>query len=294
VTTLIGDRGRLDHRRSKRLRWAPARLLQYALLIVILAINVLPLIWIAISALKSDSEIVQYPPTGLPVHPTLQSFVELFTTTPFGQYMLNSAIVSTVTTGAVITLGMFAAFALARFDYRWIRGLGELSLFAYMVPSILLLVPLLRIMFFLHLDNSLWSLIIIYTTLTLPFALWTLRSYFQGVAAELEEAAMVDGCTRFGAFIRVVVPQAVPGLIATAIFTFNAAWSEFLFASTLMTSPDRLTISPGLLQILPSTGIIRWGLIMAACVAMVLPVLFLFLYGQRQLVETWGEGALRG
>lgn len=292
MTTIIRSRGHIRHHRrlSKRLHLAPARLLQYALLMVILAINVLPLIWIAITSLKSDIEIVQYPPTGLPQHPILQNFVELFTMTPFGRYMLNSAIVATATTAAVVALGMFAAFAIARFNFRWIRGLGELSLFAYMVPSILLLVPLLRVMFFLRLDNSLWSLIIIYTTLTLPFALWTLRSYFQGVAAELEEAAMVDGCTRFGAFIRVVVPQAFPGLISTAIFTFNAAWSEFLFASTLMTTTDRLTISPGLLQILPSTGIIRWGLIMAACVAMVLPLLILFMVGQRQLVETWGEG----
>jgi ABC-type glycerol-3-phosphate transport system permease component len=277
-----------------RIRLRPTRALQYLLMLGLLALNVLPLAWIAITSLKTDVEIVQYPPTILPAHVTLANFVELFTATLYGRYMLNSAFVATISTIVVVGLGMFAAYAFARFRFRLINVLGELSLFAYMVPSILLLVPLLRIMFVLQLDNNSWGLILIYSTLLLPFALWTLRSYFQGVAVELEEAAMVDGCTRFGAFLRVVVPQAVPGLIATAIFTFNASWSEFLFASTLLTSPDRLTISPGLLLLLPATGLIRWGLIMAAAIAMILPLLVLFIVGQRQLVETWGEGAVKG
>jgi len=284
--------GNVAHVRRPRLR--PTRFLQYALLVVITAINVLPLVWVGISSVKANSEILQYPPTFLPAHLTAENFVGLFTGSPFGKYMENSAVVALVTTAAVEVLGVFSAYAFVRFKFWFIRGIGELSLFAYMIPSILLLAPLLRIMFWLQLDNTLYSLMIIYTALFLPFALWILRSNFQGVSIELEEAAMVDGCTRFGAFLRVVLPQVVPGLIATAIFTFNASWSEFLFASVLISNPDRLTISPGLNLLIPVTAIVPFGLITAASVAMTIPIMILFIVANRQLVETWNAGAVKG
>jgi multiple sugar transport system permease protein len=194
----------------------------------------------------------------------------------------------------VVVLGTLGAYAVVRFKFPFVRWMGEASLAAYMVPSILLLVPLIQIMYAIHLDNNLLSLMLIYTTLLLPFGLWTLRSYFQGISVELEHAAMVDGCTRFGAFIRVVIPQAIPGMIASAIFTFNAAWGEYMFASTLITNPDSLTLSPGLLLLMPSHGIQQWGMMMAASIVMTLPLLVLFILFQRQLVETWGEGAVKG
>ncbi len=279
---------------SPRLRGDGSRLFLYVLLLLILAINDLPLLWVADTSLKPEGEVIAFPPTGLPSSPTLQNYVRLFTVSNFGRYMLHSAVVATVVTSAVVILGTFGAYALVRFPFRFVRWLGEASLLAYMIPSILLLVPLVRIMYFLHLDNHLTSLMIIYTALAVPFTLWTLRSYFYGVAVELEQAAMVDGCTRFGAFLRVVVPQAIPGMIAAAVFAFNASWGEFLFASTLITDPNALTLSPGLLILIPSHGIEQWGMLMAACVLMTLPLIVLFIVFQRQLVETWGEGAVKG
>ena len=279
-----------------RIRWRrlSTRTVLVALLLAIVAVNDLPLLGIVVTSIKPDNEIVTYPPTGLPTHPTLENFTRLFAISEFGHYFLNSALVAGVTTAAVVVLGTIGAYAIVRFDFPFVRWIGEASLAAYMVPSILLLVPLLQIMYALHLDNNLISLMLIYTTLLLPFGLWTLRSYFLGISVELEHAAMVDGCTRFGAFYRVVLPQAIPGMIASAIFTFNAAWGEYLFASTLMTSPDSLTLSPGMLLLMPSHGIQQWGMLMAASLLMTVPVLVLFVLFQRQLVEAWGAGAVKG
>jgi ABC-type glycerol-3-phosphate transport system permease component len=298
---MSGRLGRVGNSYSTAARASMAILLRkisfrtflYVMLIVVVGINDLPLAWMAITSIKPSNEIVIYPPGGLPNRPTFDNYVQLFTVSNFGHYMLNSAIVAGSTTVAVTVLGTFGAYALVRFNFASVRWLGEASLLAYMVPSILLLVPLLRIMYFLHLDDNLLSLVIIYTTLLLPFGLWTLRPYFQGVSIELEQAAMVDGCTRFGAFIRVVLPQGVPGVIASAIFTFNAAWGEYLFASTLLTTAKSLTLSPGLLMLFSSADIQGWGMLMAGCVFMTMPLVLLFIIFQRQLVEAWGEGAIK-
>jgi len=272
----------------------PFRVGQYALLAAVIVVADLPLAWILITALKPDTEIAAYPPTLIPAQVTLENFENLFRISKFGTYLVNSLIVASFTTVLTVVLGMFAAYAFTRFRFRFLRGLGEVSLFAYMVPPILILVPIAQIMTGLRLANNLLALVVLYTATLLPFALWVLRSYFHGITVELEQAAMIDGCTRFQAFIRVVVPQAIPGLIATAVFTFNAAWSEYLFASTLMTSPQSLTLSPGLALLMDQTGVYSWGVLMAASVIMTLPVIVLFIIAQKQLVSGFGEGAVKG
>lgn len=289
-----GSRGpRLAHQR-RRTRLGPFRLGQYGLLLVVLAVSDLPLLWIVLTAFKPDHEIIAFPPTIVPEQFTLENFQNLFLISPFSSYLTNSLTVAVATTVLTVVLGMFAAYSFTRFRFRFLRGVGELSLFAYMVPPILVLVPIAQILTGLRLSNNLLALIVLYTATLLPFALWVLRSYFHGITVELEQAAMVDGCTRFGAFIRVVVPQAVPGLISTAVFTFNAAWSEYLFASTLMTSPTSLTLSPGLALLLDQTGVYSWGVLMAGSVIVVAPVVVLFIIAQKQLVGGLGEGAVKG
>lgn len=273
---------------------SPARVGQYALLILIVAGMIAPLVWMVLSSLKPDQEIIAYPPTVMPESVTLQHYRNLFSISDFGVYLRNSALVASTTTIATLAVGLTAAYALSRFTFRFLRGLGEISLFAYMVPPILLLVPIARIVSNLGLANNLGALILLYTATLLPFALWILRSYINGIAIDLEQAAMVDGATRFQAFRHVVVPQAVPGVISTGVFTFNAAWSEYLFASTLMTSPDKTTLSPGLTRLLDQTGVYSWGLLMAGSVLVVVPVIALFIVVQRQLVSGMGEGALKG
>lgn len=279
--------------RSRR-AWRPLRVVQYALLLGVLAANDLPLVWIFATAFKPDTEIARYPPTILPHAPTLANFRNLFTISDFGAYLENSLIVSGVTTTATVAFGMLAAYSVSRFRFPFIRGLGEFALFAYLVPPILVVVPITQIVIRLHLADNLAALVVIYTAMLLPFALWVLRSYFRGITVDIEQAAMVDGCTRLGAFLRVVVPQAAPGLISTGLFTFNAAWSEYLFASVLLPSPDKRTLSPGLTLLMNQTGVYSWGLLMAGAVIVVLPVLLLFVIAQRSLIKGWGAGALAG
>lgn len=266
----------------------------YALMLFFVLLMASPLLWMFISSIKTNQESTAWPPTLLPQSPTFGAYRNLFDVSDFATYLRNSVIVSVVATLGVIVISLCAAYALSRFNFRLLRGLGEISLFAYMVPPILLLVPVARIVANLGLANNLFALVLLYTATQLPFGLWILRSYINGIAIDLEQAAMVDGATRFKAFRDVIVPQTLPGIISTAVFTFNACWSEYLFASTLMTSPSRLTLSPGLTLLLDQTAVYSWSMLMAGSVVVVLPVIVLFIIVQKGLVSGMGEGAVKG
>lgn len=279
---------------SQKTRRAIGRLGNYALMLFFVVLMASPLLWMFVSSIKTNQESTAWPPTLLPQSPTFDAYRDLFQISAFGTYLRNSVIVSVVATVAVIIISLCAAYALSRFSFRLLRGLSELSLFAYMVPPILLLVPVARIVTNLGLTNNLLALVLLYTATQLPFGLWILRSYINGIAIDLEQAAMVDGATRFMAFRHVVVPQTLPGIISTTVFTFNACWSEYLFASTLMTSPSRLTLSPGLTLLLDQTGVYSWSMLMAGSVVVALPVIVLFIIVQKGLVSGMGAGAIKG
>lgn len=283
------ERDPLTHRRM-----GVARVLQYAALVLVVLGSMVPLYWILVNAIRPDREIASYPPTFLPRSFTLQHFTDLFEVYGFQQYLVNSMVVSTTATAAALVLGVMAAYAMSRFRYRLVRSVGELSLLAYLLPPILVLVPITQIIIGNGFGDNRVALAILYAATLLPFALWILRSYFTGFGIETEEAAMIDGCTRFGAFLRVVLPQALPGIVSTAIFTFNAAWSEYLFASTLMTSNDKLPANPAVFLLMGHMGTESWGLLMAAAVTIILPVLVLFFMAQRWLVTGLTDGAVKG
>lgn len=277
-----------------RYRLGPVRVLQYIFLGVVVLGSIIPLYWIVLNAFREDQEIAAYPPTFLPRSFTLEHFTALFEVYGFQQYLVNSMLVSTAATAAALVLGVMAAYAMSRFKYRTVRAVGELSLLAYLLPPILVLVPITQILIGNGLGDNRVALAVLYAATLLPFALWILRSYFNGLGIETEEAAMIDGCTRFGAFVRVVLPQAIPGIVSTGIFTFNAAWSEYLFASTLMTSNDKLPANPAVFLLMGHMGTESWGLLMAAAITIILPVLILFFMAQRWLVSGLTEGAVKG
>ena len=289
-----GEGGRGVRSTRLRLRIRPLRVAQYALLALVVAVMDAPLLWMILSSLKPDSENSAYPPTFLPQTWTLQEYVDLFRISDYGSYLGNSAFLAVGATLATLVLATMAGYALTRFRLPLIQPIGEVALFAYLIPPILLLVPIARLVAAAGLANDRLALLIIYTANMLPFGLWVLRAHFQGIAADLEDAAMIDGCSRFGAFVRVIIPQAVPGLISAGVFTFNASWSEYLYASTLMNSPEKLTLSPGLALLMDQTGVYSWGVLMAGSVVMVLPVVLLFALAQHQLVGGLGEGAVKG
>lgn len=279
-------------RRAKP-RLTPGRAVQYLMMAVVLFFSVGPLVWVVVNAIRPETEIAAYPPRMLPGEVTGEHFAALFGLYDFGTYLVNSFAVSVVATALALTLGTLAAYALARFDLRIIRAVGELSLVAYLIPPILVLVPVTQILFGSGLGDNRVALAVLYTATLLPFALWILRPYFAGIAIDIEEAAMIDRCTRFGAFRRVVLPQAVPGLVSTGIFTFNAAWSEYLFASTVMTTTSKLPANAAIFLLMGHMGTGSWGLLMAAAVTLVAPVVVLFIFAQRWLISGIGEGSVK-
>jgi len=270
------------------------KIVLYILLILAVAWSVLPLFWVFVSSIKPDSETYAFEQTILPQHPTLQNYVTLFKVTRFGLWMRNSAVLSTGTTVVVIALSAMAAYAMSRFRYRSFEWLGRLTLLAYMMPPIILVVPIFFVLFKFGLTNTLMGLLLVYTGIRLPVGLWMLRSYFQGIPIELEEAAMVDGATRFQAFRKVIFPQALPGMISTGIFVFSVTWQEFLFASILIFNSQKQTLSAGVATFLSEDWIYSWGVLMAAAVMISLPLVLLYIFLQRYLVAGWGSGAVKG
>jgi len=274
---------------------AAGRGVQYVLLILITAVMALPLVWMVLNAFKPDTETSGYPPTFFPVHPTLDNFSNLFKISPFGTFYLNSMIASGTAAVLTIVVSSLAAYAITRFHYRIFEIMAGLGLIAYMLPSILVVVPVVEIAQRLNATDSVPAIAVLYTAYFTPFGLWLLRSYFAGIPIELEEAAMVDGSTRFGAFRRVVLPQAVPGIIATAIFTFSVAWNEYLYASVLLYSPQHQTLSAGMaVFLIGQLDSYSWGVLMAGGTLMTVPVIIMFIFLQRHLTAGWGGGAVKG
>jgi ABC-type glycerol-3-phosphate transport system permease component len=266
---------------------------RYALVYGVALLILLPFIWVLLSAFKAESELMRYPPTIVPERWTVRNFTEFFNATSFHVAMFNSGIIAATTTLLAMAVAAPAAYVLARFHNRLFEGIARLFIYTYMIPAILLVLPMYKIFFSLGLGNNLWALTPIYTALVLPLMLWTLRSFFAGVPVELEDAAMIDGATRFQAFWKVVLPQAVPGMIATGIVAINIGWSEYLFAATLLTSPDNMTISPRLASFM-GRGLYNWGWLMAGALAVTGPLIIVAAFMQRFLIAGWGAGSLKG
>ncbi len=270
------------------------RVILYFLLIVIVFWSIFPLFWVFISSIKPDTETYAFEQTVLPQSPTLNNYITLFNVTDFGTWMRNSTFMAFFTTLAVCVLSAMGAYAMSRFRFRFFEIFGRVTLLAYMMPAIILVVPIFFILFKIGLTNSLLGLMLVYTGTRLPFGLWLMRSYFQGIPIDLEEAAMVDGATRWQAFYKVILPQALPGLIATSIFVFSVTWHEFLFASILLFSGSKQTLSAGVATFLSEDWIYSWGILMAAGVMVSLPLVVFYAFLQRYLIAGWGGGSLKG
>jgi len=296
-TRRLDDRAAARYRRrnliAKTMRIAN-RVVAYVLLIVIVLSMAMPLFWMVLSSLKTEGENLSYPPTIIPQKWTLEHYRILFRNTQFPIWFRNSVLVSIGTTLTSIAVSAMGAYVFSRFRYRFFEAFSRVILFAYMVPSILLVIPVYRIVWSLKLANSLYGVLIVYNAFLIPYGLWTLRSYFAGIPHEIEEAALIDGCTRWRAFVQVVLPQALPGIISTALFAFHVAWNEFLYASVLLWSSKLMTLSAGVSTLMGELAPPSWGLLMAAGVMTTLPVIILFSIMQSFLIAGWGGGAVKG
>ena len=260
---------------------------------IVLAV-VFPLIWMIVTSVKPQSELFSIPPTLMPETMTFEHYQRLLTDTPFLQYFRNSMILAVTTTVVVVVLGTLGAYSLVRFKYRGRETLATLVLFTYLMPSVVLVVPLYLMMAKLGLANTLASLVIAYTTFALPYALWLLRSFMSSIPVDLESAALVDGADRMGAFVDVILPQALPGIVSTALFTFILCWNEYLFALVLVNSDSVRPLTAGTMNMLITSFNIDWSLLMAASVMMSLPLIVIFTFLQGTLTKGFGAGAVKG
>lgn len=238
------------------------------------------------------TEFFVYPPHLVPHSFTLQHYRTLLTETSFLIWVKNSLLVASVTTAFVVTVASIAAYSLTRFRYPGRTLFARLVLLIYMFPPILLVIPFYIILVKMGLNDSLIALAFSYTSYSLPFSLWLLWEYFKTIPIDLEEAARIDGATRFQAFFKIVIPLAMPGIIATAIFGFIWAWVEYLYAMVLISSEGNKTLTLGLSALIFNVKL-RWDLMIAASVLMTLPVMILFALVQRQLVMGFTAGAVK-
>jgi len=261
--------------------------------LVVFVVMIFPVYWMVATAFKTGQDIFSYTPRWFPLHPTLANFGDAIHRQYFWQNVRNSLIVVGVVVTLSLTLGFLAALALAKFRFYGLRAFIVLIIAVQMVPLNALIIPLYITLSRAHQVNKLSGVIITYMTFVLPFTVWTLRGFIHGVPRELEEAAMVDGTTRFGAFVRILLPLIGPGLVATSIFAFIQAWNEYIIAYVLLSSPEKQTLTVWLASFTTNRGT-AWGPLMAGATLTALPVVVFFLLVQRRIAFGLTAGAVRG
>jgi multiple sugar transport system permease protein len=266
----------------------------HALAMIILLIFVLfPFYWILITSFKTNVQIGARANIFWPTPWSLDQFDRLFFEEPFFVWFRNSAIVSILTTLLAVVFSSLAGYALARLRFRGAETLTTALLVTYLLPGALMFIPLYGILTDLGVINSLAALILTYPTFMLPFATWLLMGYYRAIPEDLEDAAMVDGANRLQAFLKVTLPLTLPALLAVTLFSFTAAWKEFLFAFVFITSERLMTLPVGLAQTIYG-DIYPWGLLMAASLVISLPVVIFYMYGQRFMIEGLSAGSVKG
>ncbi|MGV3574735.1 MAG: carbohydrate ABC transporter permease [Devosia sp.] len=266
-------------------------------LVLLLLFTAMPMAWMLITSLKTGFAAMQYPPQWWPSSPTLENYTRLLDPRnsigqDFLRYFWNSLWVSTATTILAIIVAVPAAYAFSRFRFPGRTFLFFAVLLRNMFPAIVFLVPLFILMRLLGLVNTHGSLILTYLTFGLPLAIWLLKGFYDNIPIQLEQAARIDGATRFQAFFYIVMPLSTPGIIATAIYSFIGAWNEYIYAYTFLTKQDQMTLPVGIQRFF-SENATDWPGLMAATFMMSVPVVVLFLVLQKYFVQALTEGAVK-
>jgi N,N'-diacetylchitobiose transport system permease protein len=277
-------------RRKRRLTQALWNLVGLSVLVIL----VFPVFWMISTSLKPDDSINSLTPTWFPLHPTLRHFREAIGRDFFWDAVKSSLIIVCVAVVFSIALAFLAAIALAKFRFSGRSLFIVLTIGIIMLPQAGLVIPLYVVLAKYHLANELLGVILTYMTFVLPFAVWTLHGFLHGIPKELEEAAMVDGSTRVGAFIRILLPLVAPGLVATSVFAFITSWNEFIFANVILTDQSKQTLTVWLSYYTGSSRNTDWGGLMAASTLTAIPVIIFFVLVQRRIVFGLTAGAVKG
>jgi N,N'-diacetylchitobiose transport system permease protein len=264
-----------------------------ALGLAVFVVMVFPVFWMISTAFKPDTEIFSLTPTWFSGQPTIHHFLDAMHKSFFWVDVKNSVIVVTVTVAISMALAFLAAVALAKYRFTGRKLFIVLIIGIQMLPQAGLIIPLYVVLARYHQVNALTGVIVTYMTFVLPFSVWTLRGFMIGIPRELEEAAMVDGSTRLGAFVRILLPLIAPGLVATSIFAFITSWNEYIFARILLNDQGKQTVTVWLSYFLGTSRQTDWGALMAGSTLTAIPVVIFFLLVQRRIAFGLTAGAVK-
>ena len=280
-------------------RRAAGTVVHRATIVFFLAFAVFPFYWMVITSFKQNADLyvgatnVAHNPFIFNLPPTLDHLRILFGQTLYLTWLRNTLVVGLLVVSITLLLAVPAGYSLARLTGRWGERLSIGIFLTYLVPSTLLFIPFSRLVSLLGLQNSLWSLVIIYPTFTVPFCTWLLMGFFKGLPKEIEESAMVDGCSRAGAIWRIVLPLAVPGLLTVVIFALTLVIQEFVYSLTFISSVQRMTVSVGVPVALVRGDVYYWGSLMAACLVTSVPIAIVYSFFLDRFIAGFTVGAIK-
>lgn len=263
----------------------------FLIIAVMLCVSAFPYYWTIVSSFKNETELFAKPLQYLVKNPTLENYQAILST-DFMLGIYNSFVVAMITTALSLAVSTVAAYAFSRYRFPGREVLRSTFIVIYMIPPVLILIPMFQIFSNMGLINTHWALIIAYLSYTVPYALWLLIGFLNDLPVTLEEASMIDGTTRIGAFFRIILPLVAPGMVASGIYCFIYAWNEFIYA-LIFTNREAATL-PVVLNSFVGQNIIQWGALTAGGVLAGLPVAILFSIVQRQLVQGLTAGAVKG
>jgi len=281
--------------RFRRSRWGPviARTIRIALLVVVTGLLLFPFYWTLLTSLQPRGAIYTTHPSLLPEAFRWQSYLEIFQLRPFDLWLQNSFLIAAGTTAFSMVLAIPAAYSLARFVYRGKRTLGMVVLVTQMLPASLIVIPMYIAFLRFGLLESKIGVILAHASMTLPYTIWMLRGFFETIPMEVLEAALVDGCSRLRAMVRISLPLAVPGIVGAGLYVFETSWNEYLFARTFISRGENMVVSVGISTFIGEYTVF-WHQIMAAAVISALPAFIIFFVFQRFLVQGLSSGAVKG
>jgi ABC-type glycerol-3-phosphate transport system permease component len=290
VTVLETERRSADRRRV----WGRVSL--YVLAITAAVMAAFPFLWGIITMFKTDQDLYRKEnnPFWFNEAPTLEHISYLFSNTAFMTFVSNTLVVGAAVVLITLAISLPAAYSLARLAGRWGERMGIAIFLVYLIPPTLLFLPMSRVVATLGLHESLWSLILVYPTITIPIAVWLLMGFFKGIPRDIEEQAMVDGYTRAGAVIRTVLPLVFPGIVAVVVFAFTLSAHEFIYALSFISATAQKTISVGVPTALVRGDVFFWQSLQAAAVFVALPIAFVFNLFLDRFIAGFTMGAVKG
>jgi multiple sugar transport system permease protein len=271
------------------------RVMRWVILAVFSTLLAFPFVWMAITSFKQTSDLydVDNNPFLFNAPPTLEHLKLLFQETMFPQWLFNTLFAGTAVVLITLLLAVPAAYALARLTGRWGERLGIGIFLTYLIPPTLLFIPMSRVVSLLGLQDSIWSIIVVYPTFTVPFSIWLLMGFFKSIPRDLEDAAMVDGLTRFQAFVKLVIPISLSGILTVVIFSFTLVTQEFVYALTFISSASHQTVGVGVPIYLVRGDVYYWGSLMAACLIASLPIAFFYNLFLDRFISGFTVGAVK-